>query len=260
MPYTIYYLIAIFLSIIANSNAYTMISNEHIIYGYPGTNGVLLYRKAYSVLYNTNTKVADWVSYHLTADYLNGTNSRKNNFKPDPELSRTQRALPNDYSSSGYDRGHMAPAADMKRSSETMAESFYLANIAPQNPYLNRHGVWRQLEDTVRKKTHQYNDIYIICGSLFTNTALLKTIGKNHIAVPIYFYKIIILRNPHDHNAPELDAIAFIIENKNTAGSLEECITTIDSIEEISGLNFLPELPNEQQTLLESRTRIELLP
>ena len=94
---------------------------------------------------------------------------------------------------SGYDRGHMAPAADMKWSKQAMEESFYMSNICPQNPNLNR-GDWNDLEEKSRQWAKKYGAVYIACGPIY-DTKRPKRIGNNKVAVPHAFYKVILIND-----------------------------------------------------------------
>lgn len=141
----------------------------------------------YTVSYNPTWLEPNWVAYELTAAETGGEQERSNHFKPDP-LVEGDPVVTSDYSKSGYDRGHMAPAADMKWSEQAMRESFYMTNICPQLHNLNA-GDWKDLEEMARSWAQQYGNIYIACGPIVE--AEYPTIGKTHtIAVPAAFYKV----------------------------------------------------------------------
>lgn len=162
--------------------------SEHILYGYPGTDGTLLYRKGYMLDHDNNKKVASWVSYHLADVYLVKNVPRSDDFRPDPDLPKDQRSELSDYKNSGYDRGHLAPAEDMRRDKQTESESFYLSNMAPQIGAGFNRGIWKQLETKVRKWAKQRKNIYVMAGPIYEKSGY-KTIGKNKVAVPTHFYK-----------------------------------------------------------------------
>ena len=103
----------------------------------------------YSLSYNEKHEQANWVFYELTIDEVLGSIKRKDQFRADPNI-KTGSASLSDYKRSGYDRGHLAPAADMKWSSKAMSESFFMSNMSPQTPSFNR-GIWKKLENLVRK-------------------------------------------------------------------------------------------------------------
>ena len=105
-----------------------------------GTGGQILKRKGYTLSYNADYKTPQWVAWELTKKETKGKEGRTDKFLPDPDV-RGAKAYTGDYTKSGYDRGHMAPAADMKWSKQAMEESFYMSNICPQNPNLNRGGI-----------------------------------------------------------------------------------------------------------------------
>jgi hypothetical protein len=124
------------------------LGNEHVMFGYPSSERILE-RQAYVLSHDDDKKVARWVSYHLTDEYLVENAIRSDKFKADPDIPKGKRAELEDYKGSGFDRGHIAPSADMLRSQGTNDESFLLSNMAPQDPSLNR-GIWSTLEDDVR--------------------------------------------------------------------------------------------------------------
>lgn len=203
--------------------------------------------------------MADWASYHLTDEYLKGSVPRSDDFRPDPDLEKSKRSELIDYSGSGYDRGHLVPAADMARSAQTMSESFLLSNMAPQmGPGFNR-GIWKGLEEKVRDWALERNNLYIMTGPLYLDgegnrirdSSRLTTIGPNRVAVPTHFYKIIVSvgSTPED-----LDAIAFILPNRgNPSDFLPRFITSIDEIEGLTGLDFMHELEDTIESEAESK-------
>lgn len=228
--------------------------NDHIMYGTPGKNGTILSREGYILLHDNLKKVPLWVSYHLTTEHLQGTQKRVNKFKPDPDLPKEKRAELSDYRKSGYDRGHMAPAGDMKRSYKVMIESFYLSNMCPQLPGLNR-GLWKILEEKIRGFTRTKGEVWIICGPIFIDLdgdgkgVYLERIGANRVWVPTHFYKIIVFHNVNK----AINVIAFIMPNRKLYKNLISYVTTIDSIESLTDLDFLNELPDDLEEKIEFR-------
>ncbi len=227
-------------------------TNEHLYWGFPPIDGQLIIREGYALLHDGNKKVPLWVSYHLTKEDLEGTTGRTDNFRPDPKLPEGKRAELSDYKGSGYDRGHMAPAGDMKRSKKVMSESFYLSNMCPQEAGLNRYK-WRILEEKTRGFTLAKGESWIITGPVFMdidgdgNKDCLGKIGTNKVWAPTHFYKIIVTKNG------EIKAISFLMPNKKPARDIEDYQVPIDSIEKITGLDFLSELPDNIENVIEAK-------
>lgn len=196
----------------------------------------------YSLLYNEDHEQASWVAYELTKEETNNIYGRTDKFIVDPSV-KTGTATDADYSGSGYDRGHLAPAADMGWSATAAAESFYYSNMSPQEPGFNR-GIWKRLEDLVRAWAVENNSIYITTGPILTTG--LPSIGPDKVSVPKYFYKVIL-----DYNDPDVKAIGFLIPNSSQSASLQSFVVSIDSIEELSGIDFYPKLPDDQENELE---------
>ena len=125
-----------------------------------GRSDRIITHKGFTLSYNYDWKIPNWVAYELTDIEVEGEVPRYDRFKPDPMVPKDVTATTDDYKYSGYDRGHMAPAADMKWDEQVMKESFYLSNICPQNPNLNG-GVWKDLEEQVRDLASQKGNTYI---------------------------------------------------------------------------------------------------
>ena len=208
------------------------------------TGGQLIKRKGYTLSYNADYKTPQWVAWELTGKETKGKEERTNKFLPDPDV-RGAKAYSNDYTKSGYDRGHMAPAADMKWSKQAMAESFYMSNICPQNPNLNR-GDWNDLEEKSRQWAKKYGAVYIACGPVYDH-GKPKRIGNNKVAVPDAFYKVILI---NDSKTPQ--AIGFLFPNKAGHKPLKKYIVTVDSVEKRTGIDFFPALPDDVENRIEA--------
>lgn len=213
--------------------------NDDSIVIYPG----------YILEYNETYEQATWVAYELTAEEVYSTKaSRNDNFMEDPNI-KTGSAIDSDYRKSGFDRGHLAPAADMKFSTEAMNACFYYSNMSPQNPSFNR-GVWSKLEAIVRFWAVENDAVLVVTGPVL-NKPDYPTIGENEVAVPEFYYKVVL-----DYCAPVKKGIAFIIPNEKGMKPLSSFAMTIDEAELITGLDFFPLLPDSDETLLESNTNL----
>ena len=197
----------------------------------------------YTVSYNKELKLPNWVSYELTREETKGKEKRNNRFIADP-LVKGIIATNADYARSGYDKGHMAPAADMKWSPKAMKESFYFSNMCPQHPQLNRRG-WKNLEEKIRDWAIADSAIIIICGPIITKQP--KTIGKNKVAVPQQYFKVIL--SPF---VRPMRAIGFLFNNRQALEPLSTYAVTVDSIERLTNMDFFASLPDEIENKIEA--------
>lgn len=198
----------------------------------------------YTVSYNHHYKTPNWVAWELTRQETTGEEGRTNQFLPDPSLPEP-RVEASDYTHSGYDRGHMAPAADMKWSKQAMKESFYMSNICPQNRKLNRDD-WGDLEEKCREWAKKYGRVYIACGPIY-DKASPKRIGKHQVAVPDRFFKVMLI-----YNRKNPIAMGFLFENKAHHQNLKNYMVKVDQVEEETGLDFFSKVPDEVENRIES--------
>ena len=207
-------------------------------------NDEIISHSSYTLKYNEQYEQAEWVAYRLTDVMISGNVNRTDNFREDPAVNTGSASL-FDYKGSGYDRGHLCPAADMKFSNKAMSESFYMSNMSPQRPGFNR-GIWKHLESQVRKWADDNDEIYVVTGPVLKG-GNFTTIGSNEVAVPDKYYKVIL-----DYKEPELKAIAFVLPHQKISGNLQGFAVTVDKAEEITGINFFPALPDNIEESLES--------
>ena len=203
----------------------------------------IIRHSGYTVSYNKDLKIPNWVSYELTREETKGKEKRGNRFIADP-LVIGPIATNADYTRSGYDKGHMAPAADMKWSPEAMKESFYFSNMCPQHPQLNRRG-WKNLEEKIRNWAIADSAIIIICGPIIEKHP--KTIGKNKVVVPQKFFKVVL--SPF---AKPIRAIGFLFNNEQAVEPLSSYVVTVDSIESLTNMDFFAPLPDEIENKIEA--------
>lgn len=206
--------------------------------GIPKTtfNHQLLKYEGFELSYNEENEQADWTAYILTKNMIQkGENKRKDNFREDKNVT-TESAQVSDYKKSGFDRGHLVPAADMKWSENAMDETFLMSNMSPQYPNFNRK-TWKNLEEDIRNWALHNDSLYILTGPYFGNSTV--TIGNNKVTVPAYFFKAI-----YDISYPEYKAIAFFIKNDDSPKDYRKFAITIDSLESITGFDFLPDIDN----------------
>lgn len=205
----------------------------------------ILVKRGYTVSFNPITLTANWVAYELTAEETDGPWSRKGlRFVADPDCIERQ-ADNEDYRNSGYSRGHLAPAGDMKWDSVAMLESFYFTNCIPQDEKLN-NGKWNQLEEKTRRWARQFGKVYVVCGPVYLSKDTLR-IGRNAVAVPDACFKALLVPKNNSYSA-----IAFMMSNGNENRPLQQCACTVDDLEELLQRDLFYELPDQIEKSVES--------
>lgn len=236
-----FFLFAAFLTASAQGNLPQLASCD-------ASNTVILRHDGYTSCFSYDTNTPLWVAWELTPEKASAqTVSRTDEFLPDPLLS-DRSPVTQDYTRSGYDRGHMAPAADFKWSWKAMEESFYLSNICPQDHVLNGDGPWLGLEKQCRAWGKHYEQMYIVAGPLFGSNP--KTIGASRrIAVPDAFFKVVLKQF-----RGRWYAIGFIFPNESITGegSFFSYATTVDEVEKRTGMDFFPFLADGIEAAVES--------
>ncbi len=198
----------------------------------------------FALVYSEPHEQARWVAYELTRDeVLNKVASRTNRFLPDSKIS-TGSAADSDYVRSGYDRGHLAPAADMAWSEDAMRESFFFSNISPQVPAFNR-GIWKNLEELLRDWAITDTSLCIVTGPVLRDS--LPVIGVNQVAVPDYYFKVILVMTKRKQQG-----IGFLMPNDGTSRPIHDFAVSIDSVQSLTGLNFFYQLPDSVEHVLET--------
>jgi endonuclease G len=181
--------------------------------------------------YNETCEQANWVRYVLKpSDVAKNTAKRKNYFKKD-KLVETESATSSDYTKTGYDRGHLKPAADESGDQTQMNETFYMSNISPQAGGFNR-GIWKTLESYARTKVVSYDSIVIITGGALSDT--LKRIGPNKVCVPIAFYKVLYMYR----DGALIEIEPYLMANTKLEGKIEEYLVPLRWIEKTTNLKF----------------------
>lgn len=208
---------------------------------------VILMKSQFSVSYNATTMCPNYVCWHLTEERTRGDMRRPDDFTPDVSLAPAMQVTTHDYSGSGYDRGHMCPAADNKNSQTAMYESFSMTNVCPQRHDLNE-GDWNELEQLCREWARNYGDLYICCGPIFDSKQPAK-IGKRNrqlqISVPDRFFKVVLMMGQKPR------AIGFIFNNDGTRKDLRSYAVSVDKVEQITGIDFYPQLSDEIENKVE---------
>ena len=200
-------------------------------------------RRYYSLSYSHEHKQSEWVFYKLSKRMISGDAERKDGFIKDPEVFEgTASNL--DYQNSGFDRGHLLPAADMKLSQKAMDETFFMSNVSPQDPRFNRQ-IWKKLEDKIREFATNKGTLFVYTGPVLEEG--LPTIGNSEVSVPEKFYKIVVHKR-----GDKIETISFVMGNEKSERPLKDFIVSIDEIEHLTGIDFLEKLPDEKEDWVES--------
>lgn len=217
---------------------------DHLCFGIPSQEDILLQRRGFALGYSKKYRQAAWISYILSSGNLTRRKRyRRVPFRPDPDILFAP-VRPRDYTSSGYDRGHLAPVADMDYSAVTIRHSFFMTNISPQLPGCNR-GIWKRVETQVRKWALKEKSLYIVTGPIFDSTGT-KTLENSDLPVPCGFYKVI-----YDMTPPS-KMIAFIVPNQTSRRRVKSFVVTVDEVEKVTGYDFFSRLPDDVENALES--------
>lgn len=208
----------------------------------------IIKRPNYTLSYNEDHEVANWVAYELDHWKLQNCVKRSNSFKADPMVS-TGSADAEDYKGSGFDRGHLVPAGDMKFNSEAMKDTFYFSNMTPQPPRFNQVR-WGQLEHLMRAWGLRYKKIWIVTGPILEEN--LQVIGnKNKISVPNQYFKVVIRKTENSY-----EGFAFIMGTDVPYADLREYATTINAVEELAGVDFFQFLDDKVEEKIEGTSEL----
>ena len=217
---------------------------DNLDYGVPCAADQIVNRAGYALGYSQRHKQPLWVAYRLTADEVtNAVVRRASNFMFDSSIVGGSATL-DDYRGSGYDRGHLAPPADMKWSPQAMAESFLLSNICPQRNAFNG-GIWKRLEEWVRDLAVRRGSVFVITGPIFPDDEEHEAIGASKVTVPKSFFKVIL-----DERPPKR-MIGFVMPNKPNR-DIYKFAVSVDEVEAATKMDFFRNLPKDEQEKLES--------
>ncbi|MBR3727861.1 MAG: DNA/RNA non-specific endonuclease [Muribaculaceae bacterium] len=210
-------------------------------------NDTLVRYEAFDVHFNSERGIANCALYELVNNELYGTVERGNEFMADPGVKGCP--LPEDYAGSGFDRGHLVPAGDLKWDGTAMRQSFMLTNVGPMHKALNEGG-WAKLEEKVREWTARDSALLVFTGPVVSDGD--TTLASGRVKVPSAYYKVIL--------APclrPMRVIAFIYPNGHSGGRLQQYAVSVDEVERRTGLDFFPTLPPDEEQRLESPVNLD---
>jgi endonuclease G len=207
----------------------------------------VVYHKFYTLSYNEFHEQAEWVAYELKRAHLSNADRKRPYFYEDPKVA-TGSADWRNYKNSGYERGHLCPAGDRRFSLDAYNETFYTSNISPMLRAFNS-GIWNRLEQQTRYWAKKYDGVYVVTGGILKPKK--GTIGKEKVTVPASFYKIVL-----DNRNGSFKLLGFLIPHRESNEPLENYVVSVDSIEELTGIDFFPNLPDDQEIKEESQVDI----
>lgn len=202
----------------------------------------------FMVNFNKDNHTPNYVAWELLASEAEGNVGRTNNFWQDLDIEGCPAHR--DYTGSGYDRGHMCPAADQKWDRNAMEDCFVMANMCPQDHSLNA-GAWETLEEKERTWAKRDSAIMIIAGPLY-DVDDTKRIGDPGVRVPSAFFKVLLA--PY---VKEPRAIAFVYPNMSSPGNMKSYAMSVDDLENISGFDFFSTLPDDIENKIEAEFSFE---
>ena len=233
----------------------SVLAQKHLEYPEIKKGEIIIYHTGHTLSYNPGLMLPNWVAYELHATDLIGEAERLRSFSPDPDpkLREYELAQHWHYTNSGWVRGHMVPAGDLKYDQNAMRDSFYTTNICPMNMKFN-NSIWKRLEEKVRLWAEEYGHVYIVCGPLIGDNRNGK-VGNSNITVPDAFFKAVLV--PYDNSYL---SIGFIMANtEETKGKLRDYACTVREVETISGLNLFSGLPKSVANKIEGQLPLKEL-
>ncbi|MFN6962534.1 MAG: DNA/RNA non-specific endonuclease [Pyrinomonadaceae bacterium] len=218
-------------------------------------NNYLMPKPQYTLSYNRSKATPNWVAWRLDSSWL-GTTPRQDDYRPDPALpAGWYQVQDNDYSGSGYDRGHMCPSGDRTNSVANNSATFLMTNFVPQLP-ANNQGPWEDLESYSRTLAQAGNELYIIDGPV----GQIGTIAGGRIAVPQYTWKVVLVLPNGDNDLARINkatrAFGIVVPNFSPLdinAPWRNFRVTVDQVERLTGYNFFSNVPKNTQEIIERR-------
>lgn len=206
----------------------SIILSSIISNGQTNTDTVRLKHTNYVSVFSKSKMYPVYVEWWVTKSMVTCSNplKRKDNFKPDPLLPK-ETNLTDDYKGSGFDRGHMMPAADnLCQTPQVQDECFYFSNMTPQPHTLNA-GSWKILETLTRELSIKYDSIHVWCGAVGS----VNTFGKNKVSVPLKCWKVVYIKKTKEY-------MSYIFPNTSDKFNLEKLKVTKEEVEKLCGFRF----------------------
>jgi len=207
-----------------------------------GAREQLVKHTLFTLSYNEGYELPSWAAYQLTPEQAKATGTFKEKYVEDPLVTTGSPSL-KDYKDAGFIMGQLVPPEDMFTSPQAVTETFLTSNTVPQKPAFNKN-VWKLMERLIREWAKEGNTLYIVAGPVLTD-APFGTFGPNKISIAERYYKVVL-----DVNGER--AIAFIIRSNVATGTPRAFAISVDELEQITGIDFFPALPNDLENKVES--------
>ncbi|KRZ16028.1 Endonuclease G, mitochondrial [Trichinella zimbabwensis] len=229
--------------------------SEIMRFGFPGFDNLRTFED-FVVSYDRKTRTVHWVLEHLTPDrmtYDPSVDRSKCMFREDESIHAYFRSTNEDYKArSGYDRGHMAAAGNHRRTQNAIDQTFLLSNMAPQVGKGFNRDKWNELEKHVRRMARKNKNVYICTGPLYLPKrdidgkmrVTYEVIGKQHVAVPTHFFKVILVENPEGRFFIE----SYVMPNQCIDDSipLNKFYAPLESVERSAGFFIFSNMPRNK--------------
>ncbi len=203
----------------------------------------VVHHENYSLSYVEGYELSSWVAYELTKEEASAVMEYKVKYSEDPDIT-TGSATMKDYKKSGYILGQLVPVEHMMMSENAIKESFYLSTIVPHKPAFNKY-VWTVLGKTIKAWAYECGSLYVVTGPVLADSPF-PTFGPDKVSIPKRYYCVLL-------DAADLRGAGFVMRNSMSSGSLKQFAMSIDEVEKITGIDFFPALPDDQENAVESR-------
>lgn len=228
-------------------NASKQLNKTSDFYLPKSTTAQIVKHNYYTFSYDEKAEQAEWVAYELKKVYVKNSDFKRPFFIEDPKVT-TKSADWRNYKKSGYDKGHLCPAADMEFNINAYNDTFFTSNISPQNHEFNS-GIWNRIEQKVRFWAVKNDGLFVVTGGVLKGN--LETIGQEDVTVPRFFYKIAL-----SHSGGNYKMIAFLVPNKKSSKPIFDYVVSVDKIESMTGIDFFPKLDDRIENSLEKNVNL----
>ena len=205
----------------------------------------------YSAEWSYRDKANRWSCYQMYTDNMLDTAQRKDDFREDPEIPEEYRSKLEDYKGSGFSRGHLCPSADRLCSTDQNKQTFFLSNMQPQ--WQKHNGVlWSNFENKVRLWAENCDTLYVVKAATIRSDQVYEEKCNGKLLVPKYFY-MALLAYYKDTDDYEAMALWTVHEDKSVTGAdFKDYAISIDELEELTGIDFFCNLPDDIEDEVES--------